>query len=189
MVSPESFPLHIWLISLRLEARPGPFSCTQSCLSQAECLRQGHPRHPSLEQCSVGRLRGLMCVKLLLCACCKHITHYSTPSILKRTSSPRHTLRHREVEWLAQGHTANKWQNQEGLDSSSGLKTFTCSEKTMPSSCLKICWRGVGSSRSFEQLSLPWGACGLVTEVTCTEEQASNLFLPLNNCHQDSNQL
>lgn len=74
MVSPESFPLHIWLISLRLEAGPGPLNCTQPCLSQAVCLPQGHPRHPSLEQCNVGMLRGLTCVKLLQCACSKHMT-------------------------------------------------------------------------------------------------------------------
>lgn len=46
MVSPESFPLHIWLVSLRLKAESGPLSFSQLCLSQAECLPQGHSGTP-----------------------------------------------------------------------------------------------------------------------------------------------
>lgn len=83
-------------------------------------------------------LRGLTYVKLLLCAWTDISTHlhYSTHSILKETSSPCHTG-HGEVEWLAEGHIANKWQHQEGLDSSSGLRTFTAL-KTMPATCLEV---------------------------------------------------
>lgn len=79
---------------------------------------------------------------------------------------------------LPRGHIANKWQSQEGLNPSSGPRTFTCSKKTMPSTCLRVHWgMGVGSSGCFERSTLPWGSCGLVTEVAHMEEQPSNLLL------------
>lgn len=73
------------------------------------------------------------------CTSLSTYTHYSTHSILKGTSSPCPTVGNREVEWLVKGHTANKWQSQEGLDSSPGLRTFPCSKEIMPSTCIEVC--------------------------------------------------